>query len=98
MSRSGSTFKSLIVQGGWNFSTNQTACTCLSKFQTFLHIFFVSFLQGTPTKIMTTCKIILTPTNKEQKNCHALATTSAFNLKLCHMKTPCIPFIAYKQQ
>ena len=39
---------------------------------------------------MTTCKIILTPTNKEQKICHALATTSAFNLKLCHMpKTFC---------
>ena len=35
---------------------------------------------------MTTCKIIFTPTNKEQKNCHALATTSAFNLKLCHKK------------
>ena len=34
---------------------------------------------------MTTCKFIFTPTNKEQKNCHALATTSAFNLKLCHI-------------
>ena len=32
---------------------------------------------------MTTCKIILTPTTKEPKICHALATTSAFNLKLC---------------
>ena len=34
---------------------------------------------------MTTCKIILTPTTKEPNICHALATTSAFNLKLCHM-------------
>ena len=34
---------------------------------------------------MTTCKIILTPTTKELKICQALATTSAFNLKLCHM-------------
>ena len=32
---------------------------------------------------MTTCKIILTCTNKQQKICHALAITSAFNLKLC---------------
>ena len=32
---------------------------------------------------MTTCKIILTPTTKEPKICHALAKTSAFNLKLC---------------
>ena len=32
---------------------------------------------------MTTCKTILTPTTKEPKICHALATTSAFNLKLC---------------
>ena len=32
---------------------------------------------------MTTCKSILTPTTKEPKICHALATTSAFNLKLC---------------
>ena len=30
---------------------------------------------------MKTCNIILTPTTKEP--CHALATTSAFNLKLC---------------
>ena len=50
-----------------------------------ISIFFVSFLQGTSKKIMKTCKIILTPTNKEQKNCHALATISAFNLKLCLM-------------
>ena len=34
---------------------------------------------------MTTCKIILTPTTKEPKICHALGTTSAFNLKLCIM-------------
>ena len=34
---------------------------------------------------MTTCKSILTPTTKEPKICHALATTSAFNLKLCHI-------------
>ena len=47
-------------------------------------IFFVSFLKGTSQKRMTTCKIILTPTTKEPKICHALATTSAFNLKLCH--------------
>ena len=36
---------------------------------------------------MTTCKIILTPTTKEPKICHALATTSAFNLKLCLKST-----------
>ena len=36
-------------------------------------------------KRMTTSKIILTPINKEQKICHALATTSAFNLKLYHI-------------
>ena len=52
----------------------------------FFH-FFVSFLKGTSKKRMTTCKIILTPTTKEPKICHALATTSAFNLKLCHMTT-----------
>ena len=34
---------------------------------------------------MTTCKIILTPASKEPKIFHALATTSAFNLKLCHI-------------
>ena len=28
-------------------------------------------------------KIILTPTTKEPKICHALASTSVFNLKLC---------------
>ena len=33
---------------------------------------------------MATYKIVLTTTNKEQKNCLALATTPAFNLKLCH--------------
>ena len=27
------------------------------------------------------------PTTKEPKICHALATTSAFNLKLCHKST-----------
>ena len=32
---------------------------------------------------MATCKIILNPTTKEPKICHDLATTSAFNLKLC---------------
>ena len=36
-------------------------------------------------KRMTTWKIILTPTTKEPKICHALATTFAFNLKLCHI-------------
>ena len=35
-------------------------------------------------KRMTAIKIILTPTTKEPKVCHAMATTSAFNLKLCH--------------
>ena len=35
---------------------------------------------------MTTCKIILTPTTKEPKICHALAITFAFNLKLCLME------------
>ena len=72
------------------------SCTCLSislsvqylmqrhNWIDFGHIFhfFVWLLQGTHKKRMTTCKIILTPTTKEPKICHALATTSAFNLKL----------------
>ena len=29
----------------------------------------------------------MTPTTKEPKICHALATTSAFNLKLCLIET-----------
>ena len=48
----------------------------------FFH-FFCKFPKRQIKKRMTTCKIILTPTNKEPKICHALATTSAFNLKLC---------------
>ena len=36
---------------------------------------------------MTTCKIILIPTTKEPKISHALAVTSAFNLKLCLKQT-----------
>ena len=51
----------------------------------FFH-FFCKFLTRHIKKRMTTCKIILTPTTKEPKICHALATTSAFNLKLCLMK------------
>ena len=43
--------------------------------------FFCKFLQGTSKK--DACKIILTPTTKEPKVCHALVTTSALNLKLC---------------
>ena len=35
----------------------------LDWFWTFFHFLFVSFLEGTTKKIMTTCKIILTPTN-----------------------------------
>ena len=34
LARSGSTLKSLILKGVSNFSTNQTACTFLGKFQT----------------------------------------------------------------
>ena len=34
---------------------------------------------------MTTRKIIWTPTTKEPKINHALAASSAFNLKLCHI-------------
>ena len=48
----------------------------------FFH-FFVSLLQGTEKKRMKKCKSILTPTTKEPNICQALATTSAFNLKLC---------------
>ena len=33
---------------------------------------------------MKTCKIMWTPTTEQPKMCHALATTSAINLKLCH--------------
>ena len=36
---------------------------------------------------MTICKISLTPTTKEPRLCHAMATTSAFNLKLCHTES-----------
>ena len=57
------------------------------NFGHFFH-FFVSFLQGTSQKIMTTCKTIFTPTNNEQKKFHALATTSAFHLKLCLIQIP----------
>ena len=32
---------------------------------------------------MTKCKRILTPKTEDSKIYHALATTSAFNLKLC---------------
>ena len=79
-------------------SKNQLkSCTCLSvslsvqyviqshnwiDFGHFGHL-FVSFLQGTSKKIMTTGCIMLTPKTKEPKICHALATTSALNLKLC---------------
>ena len=52
----------------------------------FFH-FFCKFPKRHIKKRMTTCKIILTPTTKEPKICHALATTSAFNLKLCHITT-----------
>ena len=38
-------------------------------------------------KPKTPCKVrFLIPTNKEQQICHALATTSAFNLNLCHIQ------------
>ena len=50
----------------------------------FFH-FFCKFLTRHIKKRMTTCKIILTPTTKEPEICHALASTSAFNLKLCHI-------------
>ena len=47
-------------------------------------IFFCKFLtRHRRKKIITTCNIILAPTTKEPKICHAMATTSAFNLKLC---------------
>ena len=48
--------------------------------------FFCKFLtRHINKKRMTTCKSVLTPTTKEPKICHVLATTSAFNLKLCLM-------------
>ena len=37
---------------------------------------------------MKKCKSILTPATKEPEICHALATTSAFNLKLCLKDLP----------
>ena len=49
----------------------------------FFPFLIVSFLQGTSKERMTTCKIILTSTTKEPKFGYALATTSAFNLKMC---------------
>ena len=78
------------------------SCTCLRvslsvqylmqshnwiDFGIFFSIFFVSFLQGKYKKRMRTCKSILTPTTEEPKICHALATTSAFHLKLCRIAT-----------
>ena len=48
----------------------------LDWFWTFFPFFFVSFLQGTSKKIMTTGKIILTPTKKEQKNGHNFCVQS----------------------
>ena len=52
--------------------------------------FFCKFLQGTLKKRMADCKIIFTPLTKEPKICHDLATTSAFNLKLCPKLNPTI--------
>ena len=57
----------------------------LIDFGHFFH-FFCKFLTRPIKKRMTTCKISLTPTTKEPKICHALAITSAFNLKLCRMR------------
>ena len=36
---------------------------------------------------MTTRKVVWTPTTKKPKFNHALSASSAFNLKLCHMRT-----------
>ena len=58
----------------------------LDWFWTFFPFFFCKFLTRHIKKRMTTCKISLTPTTKEPKISHALAITSAFNLKLCHIK------------
>ena len=71
------------------------SCTCPSvnlsvlylmqsqKWIAFWHFFH--FCRKFLTTCMKTCKIILTPTTKEPNICHSLATTSAFNLKLCHI-------------
>ena len=48
--------------------------------------FFCKFPKRHIKKRMTTCKIIVNPQTKEPKICHALATTSAFNLKMCRIK------------
>ena len=40
---------------------------------------------------MTTHKIFWTPSTKEPKINHALATSSAFNLKLCHKRPGSLP-------
>ena len=55
----------------------------------FFHL-FVSFLQGTLKKRMAAYKTIFTPLTKEPKICLDLATTSAFNLKLCPKLNPTI--------
>ena len=47
-----------------------------------LSSFFVILMKGTYKTIMTTRKIIVTPITKEPKINHALAASSAFNLKL----------------
>ena len=52
------------------------------SFESFFFNFFVSFMQGTYKRRMRTCKMMLTLKTKEPKTCHALATTSAFNLIL----------------
>ena len=55
-----------------------------TDFGLFFHL-FCKYLTRHIQK-MTTWTIILNPTTKEPKFCHALAITSAFNLKLCHIR------------
>ena len=51
----------------------------LDWFWIFFPLFFCKFLTTHIQKIMTTCKIILTPTTKETKICNTQATTSGFS-------------------
>ena len=66
------------------------------NFEHFFH-FFCKFLTRYIQKRMTKYKSILTPTTKEPKVGHALATISAFNLKLCHILIDFMCFFLYSK-
>ena len=78
-------FEKLHMSKHQSVSAVHKAKPQLDWYWTFFHFLFVTLLQGTLKKRMTISTITLTPTTKEPKICHALATTSALNHKLCSM-------------